>query len=118
MNLVAFLGTDTENLGQITALINKGKWDKVFLLKNKSTQDITTSKSCTSIKIDTSLPLFQLKDLMQQSLKPHLGNDFEVALSLASGTGKEHMALLSALLSIPVGIKITAFTKKGIEFIT
>jgi len=43
--------------------------------------------------------------------------DFEVALSIASGTGKEHMALISALLSIPVGVKFIVFTKKGVEFL-
>jgi len=118
MNLVAFLGTDTENLGQITALVNKGEWDNVLLLKNKSTQDIQTSKPYKSLDIDASIPLLQLKDQMKQALKPHLSNEFEVALSLSSGTGKEHMALISALLSTPVGIKIAAFTKNGIEFIT
>ena len=38
----------------------------------------------------------------------------EVALSIASGNGKEHMALQSALLGIPVGIRFTALTKTGI----
>lgn len=40
----------------------------------------------------------------------------EVALSIASGTGKEHMALISALIDMPVGIKFTALTKDGIIF--
>ncbi len=40
----------------------------------------------------------------------------EVALSIASGEGREHMALISALLSIPVGVRFTALTKEGIIF--
>ena len=44
-------------------------------------------------------------------------NDFEIALSIASSTGKESMALISALLCIPVGIRLVAFTKNGIDFI-
>ncbi|MCL6500599.1 MAG: hypothetical protein K6T16_01015, partial [Candidatus Pacearchaeota archaeon] len=38
----------------------------------------------------------------------------EVALSIASGSGKEHMALISALLQLPVGIKFVVLTKEGV----
>jgi len=31
--------------------------------------------------------------------------------------GKEHMALISSLLSLPVGIRLVVFTKAGVEFI-
>jgi len=117
MNLISFIGKDKENLGQVIALINKGEWDSAFLLKYKETPNIQTAKKYKTIEI-TDSDLISLKSSIQEKLKPLLSNDFEVAISLASGTGKEHMALISALLSIPVGIKITAFTKKGIEFIT
>jgi len=40
----------------------------------------------------------------------------EVALSIASGEGREHMALISALLSLPVGVRFTALTKEGLIF--
>ena len=40
----------------------------------------------------------------------------EVALSIASGEGKQHMALMSALISLPVGIRFTALTKDGLVF--
>ena len=40
----------------------------------------------------------------------------EVALSIASGDGREHMALISALLSLPVGVRFTALTKDGVIF--
>jgi len=118
MELVAFLGEDKENYGQITALINRGEWDKVLLVKNKDAPEIQTSKEYTTIKVNTSQDLFSLKEEMKDKLSSALSKEFEVAISIASGTGKEHMALISALLSIPVGIKITAFTKKGIEFLT
>ncbi len=117
MNLISFLGNDKENLGQIAALINKGEWDSIFLLKYKETLNIQTTKPYKTIELSNS-DLLSLKSSIQEKLKPLLSSEFEVALSLASGTGKEHMALISALLSIPVGIKLTAFTKKGIEFIT
>ena len=39
----------------------------------------------------------------------------EIALNLISGTGKEHMAILSALLKLGVGIRLVALTKDGVE---
>jgi hypothetical protein len=118
MKLVAFLGTDKENLGQLTALINRGDWEQAFLVRDKETSLLTTSKDYKTIDIDTSKDLFTLKTQIQEKLKKYLSNDFEVALSIASGSGKEHMALISSLLSIPVGITFVAFTKEGVKFIS
>jgi len=116
MKLIAFLGTDKENLGQITALINKGEWENVILVKNKDTLNLATTKEYKTIQVNTSLDLFSLKEEIKEKLKKELSSDFEIALSIASGNGKEHMALISALLSIPVGIKLVAFTKDGVKF--
>ena len=115
MELVAFLGADKENWGQITALVKREKCDKVILVKNKSAEEFPDSGS-ESIKVNSDAPLLDLKNEIMQKIKSRLGG-FEVALSLASGSGKEHMALISALLSIPVGIRLVVFTKKGVEFV-
>jgi hypothetical protein len=115
MELVAFLGKDQENYGQITALLKRGKWDKVVLVKSKDAQNF--SSEAETLVIDTSQSIVELKEELQTKIKSKLSGSFEVALSIASGNGKEHMALISALLNIPVGIKFVVFTKKGIEFI-
>ena len=39
----------------------------------------------------------------------------ETAVNLISGDGKEHMALLSALLKLGVGIRLIALTKEGVK---
>ncbi|MBS3099061.1 hypothetical protein J4462_02520 [Candidatus Pacearchaeota archaeon] len=67
MELVAFLGKDKENLGQITALINKGEWEKILLLKNKDTPNIQTTKQYKTLTINNSLPLFELKEEMKET---------------------------------------------------
>ena len=72
---------------------------------------------CSVISIDSNKSLIELKQDIIDKLKPEISKDFEVALSIASGTGKENMALISALLNIPVGIRLVAYTKKGVEFI-
>jgi len=116
MELVAFLGTDKENWGQITALINRFEWEKIFLVKNKNAEDFSASKPCEIINVNSEKPLLELKKDIMDKVGSKLG-ELEVALSIASGTGKEHMALISALLSIPVGIRLVVFTKEGIDFI-
>jgi len=109
MELVAFLGTDKENWGQITALINRFEWEKIFLVKNKNSEEFSASKKCETIIVNSDKPLLDLKKEMNDKLSKKLGN--------LEGNGKEHMALISSLLSLPVGIRLVVFTKAGVEFI-
>lgn len=117
MELVCFQGSDKESWPQLNALIKKGEWDRVLILKDKNAEEFAIQENCKVIPIDCNTTLSNLKENITQKLKSIIGKDFEVALSLASGKGKEHMALLSALLSIPVGVRLVAYTKNGIEFI-
>ncbi len=117
MELVCFHGKDKENLAQISALIKKEEWDKIVVIKNKSAEKTHFSDKCEVIEVNSDSPLLELKEEIINKLKPKLGKGFEVALSIASGSGKEHMALISALLNVPVGIRLVAFTKKGVEFV-
>lgn len=116
MELVAFLGDDKETWGQVTGLVNKGQWDKIILIKTKLAKSYPDPKNGGSIIIDSSKSLIDLKQDLMNKLKGKFSG-FDVHLSIASGTGKEHMALISALLSLPVGIRLVVFTKKGIETI-
>jgi hypothetical protein len=117
MELVAFLGEDKENWGQVTALINRGEWEKVILVKNKIADSFPKSENCEVVEFNTEKTMLELKNEMMEKLKTKLAGDFEVALSIASGNGKEHMALISALLSIPVGIRLVVYTKEGVQVI-
>jgi len=116
MELVAFLGADKETWGQITALVNRHEWEKIILVKNKNIEDIAFSKNCEIITVNSEKPMLELKKEIMDKLRGKFG-ELEVALSIASGNGKEHMALISALLSIPMGIRLVVFTKEGVEFI-
>jgi len=115
MELVAFLGNDRETWGQVTGLINHGQWEKIILVKSKDA-DYAAPKEAEEIIIDSSKSLIELKEELIKRLRPKFSG-FEANLSIASGTGKEHMALISALLSIPVGIRLVVFTKNGVEVI-
>ena len=118
MELVAYLGTDNENWGQISALINKGEWTKIIIIKDNQSKGFIKNEKIDYVEVDSSKSLIEIKDEMMNKLKKILKGEFEVALSLASGNGKEHMALISALINLPVGIRIVVYTKNGIEYIS
>lgn len=116
MELVACIGADKESWGQVTGLINHGEWNKIILIKSSQATEYPAPEGAHEVILDTTKPLVDLKSHLVTNLKNNL-NDFEACLSIASGSGKEHMAIISALLSIPVGIRLVAFTKNGVEIV-
>ena len=117
MEFVAFIGEDEKNWGQVSALINRVDAEKIFLVVAKGVNGFPKNLKCEVINVDTGKNLIDLKQEIVEKLKGKLKGEFEVSVSIASGNGKEHMALISALLSVPVGIRLVVFTKKGIEFV-
>ena len=116
MELVAFLGEDKENWGQVTGLINNEEWQKITLIKSKSATSYLSPKKANLIIVDSSKPMIEIKEKLLKELKGEF-TGFDAHLSIASGNGKEHMALISALLRVPVGIRLVAFTQNGVEII-
>ena len=114
MELVALLSDGKETWSQVSGLIQKGEWDSIILVGDSSARDFPCSKEREFVEFNKDNLVTMKKELLEK-LKP-LIKGTEVALSIASGTGKEHMALISALLSVPVGIRFTALTKEGIIF--
>ena|SRR3989344_5812088 len=117
MELIALLGSDKETWSQVSGLIKNGEWDKVIVLSDDSGKTFSVpGKKFEFIKIDLTKRLVELKKEMLEKIKGKLSG-LEVALTIASGNGKEHMALCSALLSIPAGIRFVALTKDGIIYL-
>jgi len=116
MEFIGLLSSGKETWGQISGLIKHGDWEKIIIIGDSSAKDFASEKKFEFIQADTSLKLIELKKELLDKLKSKI-NGTEVALSIASGNGKEHMALISALLSIPAGIRFTALTKDGVVFL-
>ena len=113
MELVALISTGKGTWGQTAGLIKYGEWDKIILLGNDFAKQFSTEKKAEFIKVDLDKKLKDLKEEFLEKLKGKI-NGTEVALSIASGDGKEHMALISALINLPVGIRFAALTKEGV----
>ena len=116
MELIALLSKGEGTWAQVSGLMKYGEWDKIILVGSDFAKDFAHEKKFEFVKIDLDKKLTDLKEEFSKKLKDKF-DGMEVALSLASGDGKEHMALVSALINIPVGIRFVALTKDGIVYL-
>ena len=118
MELIALLSYGKGTSGQVSGLCKKGEWEKIILLGTSFAKNFALPPGLPFdfIEYDSNKNLLQLKKELMSKLKGKI-NGVEVAVSIASGNGKEHMALVSALLSLPVGVRFTALTKEGVVFL-
>lgn len=113
MELVALLSSGKGTWAQVSGLMNYGEWDNVIILGSEFAKTFSHSKPFEFIQIDTGKRIKDLQKEIKEKLKGKIKGT-EVALSIASGDGKEHMALISALINLPTGIRFAALTKEGI----
>ncbi len=114
-DLVACLSSGEKSRAHVLRLINEQDWKKVFVITNDfEKKNFKPHKEVDFIVVDFQKPVFNLIDDIRKGLNGKI-TDLEVALNLVSGTGKEHMAILSALLKLGVGIRLMAVTKEGIR---
>jgi len=113
MELVAILSSGQGTWAQVSGLMKHGEWDKIILLGDEFAKGFTHEKEFEFIRVDLHGKIKDLQEEFLKKLKNKI-NGTEVALSIASGDGKEHMALISALINLPVGIRFAALTKDGV----
>ena len=113
--LVACLSTGKGTWGHVARLIEDQNWDKVILITNEyGKENFNKNDKTELIPVNMDSGLKELRDDIQVKLKEKI-KDTEVAVNFISGTGREHMALVSALLRLGIGIRLIALTKDGIE---
>jgi len=114
-DLIAGLSSGEKSWAHLERLIKEQDWQNVFLITNESgKRNFKSQKQIEFIVVDFQKPIFELIEDIKKGLKGKL-KDLEVALNLVSGNGKEHMAILSALLKLGVGIRLMAVTKDGVR---
>lgn len=113
--LIACLSTGKGTWGHVNRLMQDQEWDKIILITNEfGKENFTPEKPAEFIIIDANKGLKEIRDELEKKLKEKIKGT-EVAINMISGTGKEHMALLSAVLKLGVGLRLVALTKEGIE---
>lgn len=112
--LVACLGTGKGTWTYVNKLMESESWDNVLLITNEfGKEKFKPRGSVTFVVVDDRMPLKSLVDDIINKLRDNISGT-EVALNMSSGTGKEHMAILSALLKLGMGIRLVALTEEGV----
>lgn len=113
--LIACLSTGKGTWGHVSRLIQDEKWDKVFLITNEyGKENFNKDDKTELITVQERQGLKELRDEIISHLKSKIKGT-EVAVNFVSGTGREHMALISALLKLGKSIRLIALTKEGVE---
>ena len=113
-NLVACLSSGKGTWGNIKRIIEEGKWEKVFLITNDfGKENFNIETKCEMIVVDPRKPMNELIEEIKKGLENI--NDTEVSLNLISGSGKEHMALITAIIKLGLGFRLVALTTEGIK---
>ena len=113
--LITNLSTGKGTWGHVGRLIEDQSFEKIFIITNEyGKENFNKNDKCEFITIDPNRELKEVRDEIQSALKNKI-KETEVAVNIISGTGKEHMASISALLKLGMGIRLIALTKEGIE---
>ncbi len=90
-------------------------WNNIFVICNTEAKEHFNCKTKVNfILIDENKTISEIQDHIKSDLDGKI-SDTDVAVNLVSGSGKEHMALLSALLKLGLGIRLMALTRTGIK---
>ena len=110
-SLIACLSTGKGTWAQLNEIINGAEWDSIFLITNQFGKEKFQGRNAELICLDLNKSPDILRDEIVAALhRKNLGT--EVAINISSGTGNEHMALVSALLKLGLGIRFV-FSKNG-----
>lgn len=95
-------GTWTE----VVTVMNSQPWTKIFLITDNFGKENFRPRDTTElIVVDFRQEPQELIEQIKAGLQ-HKVTDFEVGLNLASGNGKEHMALLEAVLELGLNFRL------------
>ncbi len=114
-DLIAILSTGKGTWAEVGKLIRAENWENIYLITNDfGAKNFSPGKKAEFIVVNFDAGITEIKSAIIQQLDKKLG--FDTAINIASGTGKEHSALLSAALSLGAGIRlVTVQNDKVVE---
>lgn len=112
--LVACLGTGKGTWAEVRKLIESESWEKVFLVTNSFGKEKFSAANAEFIMVDDFQEPQAMAAVIISQLKGKI-NSTEVALNISSGSGNAHMAILSALLKLGLGIRLVSLANDAVE---
>lgn len=111
---VACLGAGKGTWAEVKKLIESESWEKVFLVTNSFGKEKFSAANAEFILVDDFQEPQAIAAVIISQLKGKI-NDTEVGLNLSSGSGNVHMAILSALLKLGLGIRLVMLANGKVE---
>ncbi len=113
--LIACLSSGKGTWGHVSGVIKSENWDKIFLVTNDfGKENYRPEKNVEYIIVNPLQDVKEMRDIIYSSLNGKI-SDVEVALNFISGSGKEHMAMIAAILKLGLGIRFVAASGTGME---
>jgi hypothetical protein len=114
-DLVALISSGKGTIAHVAKLIEGEQWEKVFLITTvEFKNEVPKKDNVELIIIDNKKMLIEIIEDLKKDLRGKL-RIMDTAVNIISGEGKEHMALLSALVQLGIGIRFMALTKDGVR---
>jgi len=115
-DLVACLSTGKGTWTGVLKLINKLEFDNIFLVANQwSKENLKIKKdNIQFVLINSDDNTSKIRDSITSQLEGKI-KDFEVAVNIDSGTGKEHTALITALIKLGLALRFVVAEGENIE---
>ena len=115
-DLIACLGAGKGTWNEVAQLIASESWAHIFLVTNdfgkeNFVQKFPTVKAEFVMVSDFDQPQ-QLAERIKKALDGKISN-IEVAVNIASGSGNVHMALITALQRLGLGIRFVTPSESG-----
>ena len=114
--LIALLSSGKGTWSEVSRLMQAQPWSKVFLVTNSFGKETFTSVPPNAELIVLDF-MRETQDIAEEIKKQLHGkvNDFEVAINMASGNGKEHMAMLEAIMEMGLNFRLVTLRNGGMD---
>ena len=104
-DLIASLTTGKGTWTEVLNIMDSEEWDNIFLITNEfGLKNFKTNKKVNFVIINESKLSYETVEDITKQLQGKI-NGLEVALNIVSGTGKEHMAIMTAILKLGFAVR-------------
>ncbi|MFP4403252.1 MAG: hypothetical protein ACOC3X_02635 [Nanoarchaeota archaeon] len=116
--LITCLSTGKGTWIKVMDLINLQDWDNIFIICNQFAKEkFKVAKKAEFIVINEDDEINKISNTIKDALNKKI-DDFEIALNIDSGSGKEHMALISSILKLGLSLRFVCVEKGKLIEIT
>ena len=107
-DLITCLSVGKGTWNEVRNVIEKEKWRKVFIITNEfGKQKYAPVRDTEFIVVDARRSLTELIDAVKEGIGDKVDGT-EVGLNITSGSGKEHMAILGAIIKSGLSFRLVA----------